>query len=99
METNDTSLNVQEIVKRAKEAKKFRTDLELAQYLGIARSTLSNWMTRNSIDYPVVLEKMKEGGRKERFIRLHESLNPWTIKNKIAQYAKEIAMLLSLPQP
>ena len=50
METNDTSLNVQEIVKRAKEAKKFRTDLELAQYLGIARSTLSNWMTRNSID-------------------------------------------------
>jgi hypothetical protein len=41
---------------------------------------------------------MKEGGRKERFIRLHESLNPWTIKNKIAQYAKEIAMLLSHPQ-
>ena len=49
--------------------------------------------------YMRVLEKMKEGGRKERFIRLHESLNPWTIKNKIAQYAKEIAMLLSHPQP
>lgn len=48
--------------------------------------------------YMRVLEKMKEGGRKERFIRLHESLNPWTIKNKIAQYAKEIAMLLSHPQ-
>ena len=49
--------------------------------------------------YMRVLEKMKQGGRKERFIRLHESLNPWTIKNKIAQYAKEIAMLLSHPQP
>jgi hypothetical protein len=48
--------------------------------------------------YMRVLKKMKEGGRKERFIRLHESLNPWTIKNKIAQYAKEIAMLLSHPQ-
>jgi hypothetical protein len=48
--------------------------------------------------YMRVLEKMKEGGRKERFIRLHESLNPWTIKNKIAQYAKEIAMLLIHPQ-
>ena len=48
--------------------------------------------------YMRVLEKMKESGRKERFIRLHESLNPWTIKNKIAQYAKEIAMLLSHPQ-
>lgn len=48
--------------------------------------------------YMRVLEKMKEGSRKERFIILPESLNPWTIKNKIAQYAKEIAMLLSHPQ-
>ena len=45
--------------------------------------------------YMRVLEKMKEGGRKERFIRLHESLNPWLIQKKIAQYSKEIAMLLS----
>ena len=60
IEMDNTSLNVQEIVKRAKEAKGFKTDLELAQYLGIARSTLSNWITRNSIDYPLVLEKLKE---------------------------------------
>jgi len=58
MEKNDMTLNVQEIVKRAKEAMNFKTDLELAQYLGVARSTLSNWMTRNSIDYPLLLEKM-----------------------------------------
>lgn len=61
METSDnTLLNVQEIVKRAKEVMEFKTDLELAQYLGVARSTLSNWITRNSIDYPLLLEKMKD---------------------------------------
>mgnify|MGYP003466685569 CR=1 FL=1 len=61
METNDdTLLNVQEIVRRAKEIRGFKTDLELAQFLGIARSTLSNWITRNSIDYPLILEKMKD---------------------------------------
>lgn len=57
---DDTLLNVQEIVRRAKEAMSFRTDLELAQYLSVARSTLSNWITRNSIDYPLLLEKMKD---------------------------------------
>lgn len=45
--------------------------------------------------YMRVLESMKEGGRKERFIRLHESLNPWIIQKRIAQYSKEIAMLIA----
>ena len=45
--------------------------------------------------YMRVLEKMKEGRRKERFIAFHESLNPWIIQNKIAQYSKEIAQLLT----
>ena len=49
---DNTLLNVQEIVKRAKQVMKFKTDLELAQYLGVARSTLSNWMVRNSISSP-----------------------------------------------
>ncbi len=56
----DTLLNVQEIVKRAKMAMNFKTDSELANYLGISRSTLSNWCTRNSIDFPLLLEKMKD---------------------------------------
>lgn len=56
----DTLLNVQEIVKRAKMALNFKTDSELAVYLGISRSTLSNWSTRNSIDFPLLLEKMKD---------------------------------------
>ena len=57
---DNTLLNVQEIVKRAKQVMKFKTDLELAQYLGVARSTLSNWMVRNSIDYPLLLNKMQD---------------------------------------
>lgn len=45
--------------------------------------------------YMRVLENMKEGGRKERFIKLHKSLNPWVIQKKIVQYSKEIATLLT----
>ena len=56
----NTLLNVTEIVKRAKEVLNFKTDVELANYLGISRSTLSNWCSRNSIDFPLLLEKMKE---------------------------------------
>lgn len=55
---NESLLNVQEIVKRAKEAMGFRTDAALAQYLGVSRPTLCNWMGRNSMDYPLLLEKM-----------------------------------------
>lgn len=56
----DTLVNVQEIVKRAKMAMGFKTDSELAAYLGISRSTLSNWYARNSLDFPLLLEKMKD---------------------------------------
>ena len=45
--------------------------------------------------YMRVLENMKEGGRRSRFIKLHESLNPWMIQKKITQCSKEIAMLLT----
>ena len=31
------------------------TDKELAETLGIKKATLSNWRTRNSIDFPLVL--------------------------------------------
>lgn len=59
MESNETLLDVKKIVMRAKEAMGFRNDLELADYLGIARSTLSNWIARNSMDCRLVLEKME----------------------------------------
>lgn len=55
----DTLLNVSDIVKRAKMVLNLRTDAELATYLGVSRSTLSNWCARNRIDYPLLLEKLQ----------------------------------------
>lgn len=57
---NDPMFCAADIVKRAKLVKEFKTDSELAAYLGISRSTLSNWVARNSIDFPLVLEKLKQ---------------------------------------
>lgn len=56
----DKLLNVSDIVKRAKMVMGFKTDTELAEFLGISRSTLCNWSVRNSIDFPLLLTKLKE---------------------------------------
>ena len=50
-----------DIIKRAKLAKEFKTDSELAAFLGISRSTLSNWNARNSIDFPLLLGSLDDG--------------------------------------
>lgn len=57
---SDLVLNVSEIVKRAKTVLNLRNDAALAAYLGVSRSTLSNWCARNSIDFPLLLGKMKD---------------------------------------
>lgn len=49
-----------DIVKRAKIALNLQKDSELAEYLGVARGTLSNWCARNSIDFPLLLNKLKD---------------------------------------
>ena len=59
MEKNEVFC-VADIVKRAKLVMGFRKDVELAKYLGISRSTLSNWVARNSIDFPLLLGRMSE---------------------------------------
>ena len=46
----DIFFNVADIVKRAKRVLNFKTDADLAAYLGVSRSTLSNWIARNSTD-------------------------------------------------
>ena len=56
----DRVFSAADIVKRAKQVKKYKTDSELATYLGVSRSTLSNWIARNSIDFPLVLGRLKE---------------------------------------
>ena len=56
----ESLLNVPEIIKRAKLALGLEKDVELANYLGVSRSTLSNWGARNAIDFPLLLEKMAD---------------------------------------
>jgi len=58
--TQDLMFCVADIVKRAKLAKEFKTDSELAAFLGISRSTLSNWTARNSIDFPLLLGRLTD---------------------------------------
>ncbi len=56
----DELLNVSEIVRRAKIALNCKTDADLAASLGVSRSTLSNWCSRNRIDFPLLLGKLKD---------------------------------------
>ena len=46
-----------DIIRRAKRVNDFKSDSQLADFLGISRSTLSNWGARNSIDFPLLLGK------------------------------------------
>jgi len=48
------------ILNRIKTEKNFKTDAELAAFLGISRSVLSNWYKRNSIDWDLVLSKCEQ---------------------------------------
>jgi repressor LexA len=45
------------ILKEIKKHYSFKTDGEFAAFLGIKQNTLSNWSTRNSIDYDRIIEK------------------------------------------
>lgn len=56
----DLMFCVADIVKRAKLVKGFKADSELAGFLGISRSTLSNWTARNSIDFPLLLGRLSD---------------------------------------
>ena len=50
-------VNSSEILNRAKIALNLSSDVQLAEVLGISKSTLSNWRARNSIDYPTLFTK------------------------------------------
>lgn len=45
------------IINRIKSAYHFKNDAELANFLGIAPNTLTNWKSRNSIDYDLIFTK------------------------------------------
>lgn len=48
------------ILKEIKKHYSFKTDGEFAAFLGIKQNTLSNWSTRNSIDYDRIIEKCED---------------------------------------
>lgn len=48
------------ILNKIKNFYNFETDVELANFLGISRSTLSNWYTRNSLDYDLIFSKCEQ---------------------------------------
>ena len=52
-----TFYSKQEILNRLKEAYNIQKDTELASLLGISKSTLSNWVSRDSLDYDKVFSK------------------------------------------
>ena len=56
----DNVINVEAIVGRIKEVKGFKSDRQVADFLGVSKGTVSNWMTRNSIDFPLVINKLPE---------------------------------------
>lgn len=55
-----TFFNKEEILHRIKEALGLSTDKELADFLGINKSTLANWVKRNSIDWELVFSKCEQ---------------------------------------
>lgn len=52
-----TTLEIEVIISRLKEALKISSDVELSRFLEISKSTLSNWKKRGSIDYDLLFSK------------------------------------------
>lgn len=55
-----TFLDKQQIINRFKIAKNFKSDIELANFLGINKSTLSNWYKRDSVDIELLFSKCEQ---------------------------------------
>ena len=52
--------NINYILQSIKTYKGFRTNAALADYLGVSKSALSNWIARDTLDEGLILEKMPE---------------------------------------
>ncbi len=57
---NKNKMNKSLILTRIKTSKGFKTDKELAEFLDIKSSTLSNWYSRNAIDFELVFTKCED---------------------------------------
>ena len=52
--------NINHILQSIKDYKGFKTNAGLAEYLGVSRSTLSNWVARGTLDENLILSKIPE---------------------------------------
>lgn len=82
--------NVNHILQSIKDYKGFKTNAELAEFLGVSRSAISNWIARGNIDENLILSKIPE--IRIEFLRGGEL--PMTEQNDIvATLERRIAVL------
>lgn len=87
------------IINRLKEIKQMKADKDFAEFLGISRQTLSNWKSRNSLDFDLIFEKFKGlnfhwivTGQGDKIMDFMEFYNlPEIYRNNKAIFIKEVA--------
>ena len=52
--------NIKHILQAIKDYKGFKTNAGLAEFLGVSRSALSNWIARGTLDEGLIMEKIPE---------------------------------------
>ena len=52
--------NVSRIIQCLKDYKGFKTNTELAEYLGVKKCTISNWIARGTLDESLIRAKIPE---------------------------------------
>ena len=60
MPNHSTMRNVSQIIQCLKDYKGLRTNTALAEYLGISKSALSNWIARGTLDEGLIQSKIPE---------------------------------------
>lgn len=73
--------NINHILRSIKDYKGFRTNTELADFLGVGKSALSNWIARDYIDESLIVSKIPE--IRLEYLRTGEF--PMTEQNDIIQ--------------
>lgn len=51
-------VNVEDIIRRIRSAKDLKTNVAVAEFLGVSKATISNWIARNSIDFALIISKL-----------------------------------------
>jgi DNA-binding MarR family transcriptional regulator len=82
--------NIIHILQYIKDYKGFKTSTALAEYLGVSKSTLSNWIARGMLDERLIQSKMPE--IRLEFLRTGEM--PMTEQGDMIQFLlRKIEML------